>query len=387
MGKVVEDKKIISIFLLIDALGWTYMKDRDFMEKEAVVRKSVKSILGFSSAAIPTILSGKMPEEHGFWSLFLRSEEGSPFKWSRSVNSLMRFVPGRLARKVVEEVSRKYHGYTGYFETYKIPLKELPSYDISERRSIYAPGGLETAPSIFDLWEDANLLYVSYCYKNGSDMELFKMGMAKLKEGKCRALFLYLSEIDAFLHKHCKDEALFTEKLALYEKKVRELFQVAGEHYDEVRWFIFSDHGMTPTTQTHDLMAEVAGLELVEGKDYKAFYDSTMARFWFLNKESRSVITKSLKKFKYGRWLTKKDKSDLGLRFKDNRYGDEVFIMNPGCIIEPCYMGDKAPQGMHGFHPDDKYADASFFTNIAGEYSPELITDFFDVMKKDTLGL
>ncbi|VAV85701.1 hypothetical protein MNBD_DELTA01-1783 [hydrothermal vent metagenome] len=382
-----QQKKVVSIFLLIDALGWTYMKERSFMDKEAVVRMPVKSILGFSSAAIPTILSGKMPQEHGFWSLFLRSEEGSPFKWSRSANSLLRFVPGRLARKVVEEVSRKYHGYTGYFETYKIPLKELPNYDISERRSIYAPGGLETAPSIFDLWEEANLPYESYCYKNGSDMELFKMGTAKLKEAKCRALFLYLSEIDAFLHKHCKDADAFSRKLAEYEGKVRDLLAVANEEYDEVRWFVFSDHGMTPTVETHDLMAEVAGLKLDEGKDYKAFYDSTMARFWFMNEESRSVITKALEKFRFGRWLTSADNSELGLCFKDNRYGDEVFIMNPGCIIEPCYMGDIAPQGMHGFHPDDKYADASFFTNIADEYNPKLITDFFEVMKKETLGL
>jgi predicted AlkP superfamily pyrophosphatase or phosphodiesterase len=387
MDKSLDGKKVISIFMLIDALGWTYMKDAEFMNDEAVVRKPVKSILGFSSAAIPTILSGKMPEEHGFWSLFLRSEDGSPFRWSRNVNSLMRFVPGRLARKVVEEVSRKYHGYTGYFETYKIPLKELPNYDISERRSIYSAGGLESVPSIFDLWEDANVSYESYSYKNGSDMELFKKAAETLKKGECRALFIYLSEIDAFLHAHCEDEEAFTRKLADYEEKIKSLLSLANEEYDEVRWFVFSDHGMTPTTETHDLMKVVAELSLTEGVDYKAFYDSTMGRFWFMNDDARNVITKALGKFEYGRWLTTDDKARLGLRFKDNRYGDEVFIMNPGAIIEPCYMGDTAPKGMHGFHPDDKYADASFFTNVKDVYDPKIITDFFNVMKEDTLGL
>lgn len=387
MDKKVDKKKVISIFLLIDALGWTYMKDREFMSEAAVVRQPVKSILGFSSAAIPTILSGKMPEEHGFWSLFLRSEEASPFRWSRNAYAILRFMPVRLARKIVEEISRKYHGYTGYFETYKIPIKELPNYDISERRSIYAPRGLETVPSIFDEWESAGLTYKSLCYKNGGDSELFQQGTTTLKNGDCRALFIYLSEIDAFLHKHCNDEEAFSRKLSEYEEKINDLLSVAKEEYDEVRWFVFSDHGMTPTTETFDLMKEVAGLGLTEGLDYKAFYDSTMARFWFKNKDARRVITEALEEFSFGRWLTTSDKSKLGLRFKDNRYGDEVFIMTPGCIIEPCYMGDKAPQGMHGFHPDDKYADASFFTNVKSRYDPKLITDFFNVMKEDTLGL
>jgi len=262
----------------------------------------------------------------------------------------------------------------------------LPHYDISERRSIYVPGGLENASSIFDLWEDADLPYASLCYKNGSDNELFETGTQELKDNKPRALFLYLSEIDAFLHKHCKDADAFTRKLAEYEKKIRGLLTVAGEEYDEVRWFVFSDHGMTPTTGTHDLMKEVGAVGLTEGEDYKAFYDSTMARFWFMNEQARQTITESLEKFKFGKWLSKDEKARLGLRFKDNRYGDEVFIMNPGVIIEPCYMGDTAPQGMHGFHPDDKYADASFFTNVKGRYDPKLITDFFNVMKEDTLG-
>jgi predicted AlkP superfamily pyrophosphatase or phosphodiesterase len=387
MDKSLNKKKVISIFMLIDALGWTYMKDADFMKDEAVVRKPVKSILGFSSAAIPTILSGKMPEEHGFWSLFLRSEDGSPFRWTRNVNTLMRFVPTRLARKVVEEISRKYHGYTGYFETYKIPLKELPNYDISERRSIYVPGGLESVPSIFDLWEDANIPYESYCYKNGSDMELFDKATETLKKGECRALFLYFAEVDAFLHQHCNDDKAFTRKLSDYEKKIKDLLRVAKEGYDEVRWFVFSDHGMTPTTETHDLMKKVAEFGLTEAVDYKVFYDSTMARFWFMNDDAKATITKNLAKFKFGKWLTDDDKAQLGLRFKDNRYGDEVFIMNPGVIIEPCYMGDTAPKGMHGFHPDDKHADASFFTNVKDVYDPKIITDFFNVMKVDTLGL
>lgn len=380
-------KKTISIFILMDALGWTYVKDSDFLKDEAQVKMPVKSILGFSSAAIPSILTGKMPEEHGFWSLFLRNEEGSPFAWSRSVGTIFRLMPGRVARKAIEEVSKRYHGYTGYFETYLIPLSELPNYDISERRSIYAPGGLEPTESIFDLWEASGVSYKSLSYKNGTDEELFKQGRAALEASDLSALFIYLSGMDAFLHAGCNDKEAFATKLASYESMILELLNSAKESYNEVRWFLFSDHGMTPTTDTIDLMEEVAKAGLKEGVEYKAFYDSTMARFWFKDRASRDAIRACLEVVTSGRWLATDERRELGLRFTDNRYGDEVFLMRPGVIIEPSYMGDKAPQGMHGFHPGDKYADASFFTNVNNGYSPECITGFFDVMREETVGL
>jgi hypothetical protein len=386
MKSVETKKKSISIFILMDALGWTYVKDSDFLKDEALVKMPVKSILGFSSAAIPSILTGKMPEEHGFWSLFLRDENGSPFSWSRSVGTILRLMPGRVARKAVEEVSKRYHGYTGYFETYLIPLEELPSYDISERRSIYAPGGLEPTKSIFDLWEASGINYKSLSYKNGTDGELFAQGTRALENEGLSALFIYLSGMDAFLHAGCEDKEAFSAKLALYEEMILKLINTASECYNEVRWFLFSDHGMTPTIDTVDLMEKVKEAGLKEGKDYKAFYDSTMARFWFADRGVRDAMKECLGGTDYGRWINAEEREELGLRFTDNRYGDEVFIMRPGVIIEPSYMGDKAPDGMHGFHPDDKYADASFFTNVNNGYSPKCITGFFDVMREETLG-
>ena len=380
-------KKTISIFILMDALGWTYVKDSDFLAGEAEVKMPVKSILGFSSAAIPSILTGKMPDEHGFWSLFLRNEEGSPFAWSRSAGTLRRLMPERVARKAIEEVSRRYHGYTGYFETYLIPLDELPDYDISEKRSIYSPGGLEPSRSIFDLWEASGLKYKSLSYKNGTDEELFVLGRAALENDDLSALFIYLSGMDAFLHAGCKDKEAFSAKLAVYEEMVLKLINSAKDRYEEVRWFLFSDHGMTPTTDTVDLMEEVEKAGLTHGTEYKAFYDSTMARFWFRDSEARDAIIACLEGQDFGRWLRFEERERLGLRFKDNRYGDDVFLMRPGVIIEPSYMGDKAPDGMHGFHPDDKYADASFFTNVNNGYRPECITGFFDVMREETIGL
>ena len=43
------------IFVLIDALGWAYLKDRDFLPNILTYRTEVQTVLGFSSGAIPEI--------------------------------------------------------------------------------------------------------------------------------------------------------------------------------------------------------------------------------------------------------------------------------------------------------------------------------------------
>ena len=113
----------VSIFILIDALGWDYIKDRSFLDDIAVTKRPVKSILGFSSGVIPSILTGKYPQEHKHWSLYFYSPKTSPFHWTKHWLWLPKSIlHSRIARKIIEEISKRIMGYTGYFETYAIQV-------------------------------------------------------------------------------------------------------------------------------------------------------------------------------------------------------------------------------------------------------------------------
>lgn len=95
-------KNTVSIFALVDALGWDYIKDRPFLNDIAVVKRPVKSILGFSSGVIPSILTGKYPQEHKHWSLYFYSPKTSPFKWTRHIRWLpKRILNSRISRKII----------------------------------------------------------------------------------------------------------------------------------------------------------------------------------------------------------------------------------------------------------------------------------------------
>ena len=61
----------LQVVALVDALGWEYIRERQFLDDVLPYRTALQTVLGFSSGAIPTILTGLMPERHGHWNLFI----------------------------------------------------------------------------------------------------------------------------------------------------------------------------------------------------------------------------------------------------------------------------------------------------------------------------
>lgn len=167
-----------NIFILIDALGWNYIKDRPFLTDVAVTKMPVKSILGFSSGVIPSILTGKYPQEHKHWSLYFYSPKTSPFRWTKALlwfpDSILN---SRLTRKIIEEISKRLMGYTGYFETYLIPVRQLHLFDICEKKNIYATKGFSRVDNIFDILKKREVDYKCFNYPL-KDKEIF----ARIKE-------------------------------------------------------------------------------------------------------------------------------------------------------------------------------------------------------------
>ncbi len=54
-------RRPLHLFVLIDALGWRFLEDRKFLSDILPYRTPLRTVLGFSSGAIPTILTGVNP--------------------------------------------------------------------------------------------------------------------------------------------------------------------------------------------------------------------------------------------------------------------------------------------------------------------------------------
>jgi hypothetical protein len=371
-----------SIFVLVDALGWEWIKEHPFLKDVAPYRRPLDSVLGFSTAAIPSILTGRFPEEHGRLSLFHRANGHSPFKKLSLICAMPPWmVENRYARFGVKTLVRRMNNLSGYFQLYGIPLAYLPRLDVCEKRNIYAPGGIPGSTSIFDLLQNDGKSYKAYCYHDGTDDELITSMEADLRAGAAKFYFLYLAGLDAFLHLHADDRAASAETLQKYSTALARLHKIAIETYGAADIHVFGDHGMAPTTATIDIQARLAELPIKSSVDYLCLLDSTMARFWFFNARARELVTGALKEVDGGRWLDSDDLVNLHAFFPDGKYGEMIFLTESGTVIAPCHMGVRAPAGMHGFLPSAPHSRSAFVSSVDYGDSLTRITDVFGIMK------
>jgi hypothetical protein len=375
-------QKQAGIFVLIDALGWEWIKANRFLDDVAPYRRALKTVLGYSAGAIPSILTGRQPAEHGRLTMYQRAgASGSPFRRLRWICNLPpAVVENRYVRRVLKSAAQRCCGIGGYFELYHVPLFSLPYLDVPEKNCVYRPGGVPGVTSIFDVLHTREVPYRAYWYATGSDRELFGQLENELRRGEIEFYFLYLAGVDAFLHEHADDPALVSCFLADYDTGLRRIYEVARQHFTRVGLHVFSDHGMAPTVATIDLPSLLAGIDL-SPQSCLQLIDSTMARFWFHSETARAAVKAVLRNEESGGWLDETELMSLGAWFPDHRYGEEIYLLSEGVVFAPSHMGRTAPNGMHGFHPAAPHSFASFISSE--DYGDKLgsITDIFGVME------
>jgi hypothetical protein len=373
----------VTLVFFVDALGYKLAREVGCFREIAPHAYRQRTILGYSCAAQPTILTGRSPSEHGHWAMFHRTDHSELAPLGR-LGFLPSAVGGhrRLRRRVLAH-HRKRSGFTGYYNLYRIPFHLFREFDLSEKRDIYAPGGFDGGvDSIFDLLEREHVPHRVWNWKTALDTALGELSEILTDGPPIRFALLYTAVIDALLHEHVGDSDVVGAELARLEKLITEVVTRAHDRYSEVDVIVFSDHGMARTTGEIDLMAHVARLGLAHERDYLAFYDSTMGRFWFGNDRARNTIMEALGRVDSGSVLSDDDLRREGVFFEDRRYGELVFLCDPGMLIVPSYMGARAPRGMHGFTPEHEDSHAVIMSSEPLSPPPTTIADSFHVMRR-----
>ena len=376
------------IFVLIDALGWRYASEAGFLEGILSYRTPLRTVLGFSSAAIPTILTGLAPERHGHWNLFYYDPGGSPFRWLRPLALLPDgALNNRLVRRAITEIGRRAMGLGPVFDCSVSP-RLLPWFNWTEKRDIYARGGIGGARSFFDLLAERGVSHRVFTHHEFRDREIVARAAEELADGRYNVLFLYLSELDMFLHGQCHNREEWSAALARYETDLRRLFESALRRDERATLAVFSDHGMTPVRHHQAVAGEIRGLGLRMPGDYLAVYDSTMARFWFFSDRARQAITARLETMAGGRILSDEELRRLGVFFPDRRHGELIYLLDPGRLLvdSDFHNGGWKPAGMHGYHPDDPDSDGVFLTNAEPSTPVRQVADVHAFLLQSTFG-
>lgn len=345
--------KPVLVVLFVDALGWRLAAGRPGFAAPLAHRRELATILGFSSGALPTAFTGRLPREHGRWLMYRHAGEGGGV--FRGFERLA-WLPGRLRRswRVRQWLARRVaaRGVRGYFNLYEVPFDELARYDLAEREDLFAPGGLPV-DSLWDGLERRGVAWHGWNWRT-PEADAIAALRGRLAAGRDDLLFLYTADLDALLHHEGSQGARVRERLDRYDALVREL--ASPPPGARPRWlYLCSDHGMVDVVEHVDVMGALAPLAVRRGRDYDAFFDSTMARFWWRRGGAREAVRAALAREPRGRWLDDAELAREGADFPGREYGEDVFLLRPGALLVPSFMGARPVAAMHGYdasHPD-----------------------------------
>ncbi len=377
-------KAVLPLFVFIDACGWEIIREDPFARTFAPVRKRLESVFGYSSACVPSILSGRWPVEHRNWCYFVYDPANSPFK---SLSAL-RWLPNsltsrRIFRRWLSRFIKVQLNFRGYFDLYNIPFRHISLYDFTEKKSPLQPGGMNRGTNIFDYLQQQRIEYHVSAPERDEAANLEALTRDIQREGIDFA-FLYWPGLDGLLHRVGNRSPEVPAKLRQYESWITRVLATAHKHYSEVRLYVFSDHGMANCDELLDLKARIEPLPLKVGTDYAAVYDSTMARFWFFNDEARRQITTVLQQVPEGRIVPDAELEELGTLFPDRYFGELIFLVKEGVLIVPSHMGERPIRAMHGYHPSDPQSYAALCTNLTEiPERVQAIPDIYQLMQQE----
>ncbi len=341
--------------LLVDALGYELAARTPGFAAVLPHRRRLETVLGFSSGALPTLFTGRLPREHGRWLMYRRAMPGVPspfaaFRWLRLLPPRLR-RSWKLSRLLARLVERR--GVRGYFSLYDVPRELLEEFDLAERDDIFAPGGLPGG-SFWDDVERAGIRWRGWNWR-APEAEALAGAARSLATGPEDLVFCYTADLDARLHREGGGGAGVREALARYDGWLRDVARDAAGRGEELRLVLLSDHGMVDVERSVDVMGALERLSCRWPRDYVPFLDSTFARFWWRSPAARGEVRPALDALGGGHWLAEDELERAGVLFPAREYGEDVFLLDPGALLLPSFMGATRLAGMHGYdpaHPD-----------------------------------
>ncbi|MBI1798840.1 MAG: alkaline phosphatase family protein [Candidatus Eisenbacteria bacterium] len=346
------------VVLLVDALGWNLASAAPGFAAPLEHRRKLDTVLGFSSGALPTLFTGRMPCEHGRFLMYRRRSADSPFRGFGALRALPKRLQssGMLSRALTRLVRRR--GVRGYFNLYEVPRPILAEFDLAERADVFSPGGLPL-PSLWDTLEKSG---VPWAHRDWRTPEQDNLAWLERELESTEFLFVYTADLDAQLHHEGSRGSGVRESLSRYDAVVGRLTERAKRSGEDLWIYLLSDHGMVDVARTEDVMARLAGLAVGWPRDYVAFFDSTMARFWWRRRAARESVRAALEGAP-GRWLDAGDLDREGTRFADAAYGEDLFLLDPGVLMVPSFMGTSPLAAMHGYDPSHPDMAALLWSN------------------------
>jgi predicted AlkP superfamily pyrophosphatase or phosphodiesterase len=359
---------------------------------------------GISGSLIPTFgfepdgayLAGLYPDECDGGMHFWYSPETSPFKIAKP---LLRYFDGfpdifqrglrKLSRIFVRRITNSSRP-TCVPSFCIIPFKLISFFDLAEKYLLYEDKFTGRRSIFTKLRNNDKSFFFHGAPTCPTGVEDIYKGLVEA-DHPFDFIFLHASVLDSVGHRYgpCSDE--ISSALRSVDHFIKEIWTFLKKRYGEFNFVIIGDHGMVKVKEIVDIEARINELDMKIGKDYIYFLDSTIARFWFFNKHAKQVITSVLSNIEEGHIINEEEKNRYHLNYPHNKFGDLMFLIDPGFLIFPNFWNNTIPEmGMHGYAPEYSgqqsafIIHSSFVNKLAKSKNPTDMRRIFPTLLKLT---
>ncbi len=337
-----DKNRVLVVF--IDAFGPDQLNRLEEFFGFLPYKRSLHGILGYSSGALPTVLTGATPEEHGRMCLFSARQAGEtsilrPLKW---LGLLPRIVHERSrVRRVAEKVLTKVAKLEGYVALHKVPPELFEWLDMPERDDMFQIPEIGGAPTFLADARDAGLSVYSAPWQLPEEQR-WRHSLEALKTQKPDLAFLYATELDGVMHREGPNGQVSLDAANRISTHIEEARDIMSSDGSSLTTLVVGDHGMAEVDNFIDPRKMLARVG-----DIRLFVDSTMIRAWGTDSELSQLRLEIEKENWPGKWLEGKELASRKVP-KNDIFGRAIYVLDQGCIFAPSFLGGRVA-GMHGY--------------------------------------
>lgn len=277
---------------------------------------------------------------------FCFDPEGSPFKFCRLIKLPMNLRRGNAKReKILNRLMINVNllltrNWVDFPPNLPVPL--LPYFSVNPSQVRFHKSEREQSTEhLFGILKENGFSFERVSGHASSIMER----MRGRTVSETDVLLLHYQELDKLGHEYGPTSAVVEKALKQIDASIEEIYGVLREGIDFV--MVFGDHGMEPVEQNIDLWSELKKLSVKIPRDYLVFLNSPVARFWFRNDKAREEVREFLHSWgKYGREVPKDELRERGIPSHE-KYGEIIFWLKNGVVINPDFYHETLIKGMH----------------------------------------
>lgn len=303
-------------------------------------------------------LAGLYPDECDGGMHFYFSPESSPFNIARILPGCIDNSP-EVVQLMIRRLLKLYVKHASKFSRIKyvshscrIPFKLLPYFDIAEKH-LFTEDSFANGRSIFSIIKKKSKSF--FCHSaptHSTDSDAVLVDLEKA-DHPFDYIYIHIGDLDQVGHKYGPHSAEMLSALQKVDSKVERMWGYLDNKYEDFNFIIFGDHGMVEVKELLDFREIIKTVNLKLFKDYIYFLDSTLARFWCFNEKAKDLIESELNEIEKGSVLSIEDKQKYHINYPHNKFGDIIFLADPGVLIFPNYWNNSMPEkGMHGYAPE-----------------------------------